>query len=98
MRGRRLSIVRVSLSGRGGRAAWIVLLAAALGGCSIPLADIGSSGEGGPPKDTSGFPVVTALPAPRDQGALQPAERSKIQNELIAARDAQAAAAAAAAK
>lgn len=74
-----------------------LLLAAALGGCSISLSDIGSGDEDGQPKDANGFPMVNAPQGARNDLPLEPAERSRIQNELIAARDAQAAAAAAAA-
>lgn len=81
---------------RSARVGAALLLAVALGGCSIPLSDLGSS-DGGVLKDASGFPVVTAAPAARNEAAMEPAERAKIQNELLAARDAQAAAAAAAA-
>ncbi|WP_245290543.1 hypothetical protein [Rhodopseudomonas sp. AAP120] len=64
-----------------------------LGGCSISLSDmpmLGSSDRAEKPKDAEGFPAVNDLPAGRDEAVLAPAERNKIEQELIAARERQA--------
>ena len=45
-----------------------------------------------PPK-TGVYLPVNNLPPPREQAVMTPDERSKLQNELVAARDRQAAAA-----
>lgn len=69
-----------------------------LGGCSISLSDmplLGSS-DAPKPKDAGGFPAVNDLPAERGEAVLAPAERNKIEQELVAARERQAAANAAA--
>lgn len=87
--------------GRRGRAraattAALLLLTALCGGCSISLSDmplVGSSDK----KDADPFPAVNDVPtARREDSAMAPAERNKLQNELIAARDGQNAVAAAA--
>ena len=73
-----------------------VLLASALavGGCSTSIADL--PGVGVPadapdrPKEANSYLPVHDLPPDRDEAALKPAERAKIQSELIAARDRQA--------
>ena len=73
------------------------LLAAALaaGGCSTSIADL--PGIGVPsdaparPKEAGGYLPVHDLPPDRDEAAIQPAEQKKIEAELIAARDRQAA-------
>jgi hypothetical protein len=73
-----------------------VLLASALavGGCSTLIADL--PGIGVPadapdrPKEANSYLPVHDLPPDRDEAALKPAERAKIQSELIAARDRQA--------
>ena len=73
-----------------------VLLASALavGGCSTSIADL--PGIGVPadapdrPKEANSYLPVHDLPPDRDEAALKPAERAKIQSELIAARDRQA--------
>ncbi|MFC0242743.1 hypothetical protein [Rhodopseudomonas telluris] len=64
-----------------------------LGGCSISLSDmpmLGGSEKAEKPKDAEGFPAVNDLPANRDEAVLAPAERNKIEQELIAARERQA--------
>lgn len=76
------------------------LLAAglALGGCSTQIADMPAVGvpAGVPerPKEAGGYLPVHDLPPDRNEEAMQPAELSKIQAELTAARDRQATSAA----
>jgi hypothetical protein len=70
-----------------------------LGGCSLPIADLPLTGTppDGPPhsKDAAGYLPVNELPPEREEAAMNPAERAKIQSELVAARERQAAAIAA---
>ena len=72
--------------------------ALAIGGCSTQIADM--PGLGVPtdapqrPKETGGYLPVHDLPPDRAEPELPPAERAKIQAELLAARDRQASAAA----
>jgi hypothetical protein len=65
-----------------------------LGGCSISIADlplVGTPADAPPrPKDTSGYLPVNELPPGREEAAMDPAERAKIQQELVAARERQA--------
>jgi hypothetical protein len=74
--------------------------ALALGGCSSSIADLPSLGTPADapsrPRDSGGYLPVHDLPPDRDEAALPPAERAKIEAELAAARDRQASAAAAA--
>ena len=68
--------------------------ASVLGGCSIPVADLPSLGppaDAPRPKDASVYLPVNQLPPERDEAAMNPAERAKLQAELIAARERQAA-------
>jgi hypothetical protein len=79
--------------------AWAALLltALALAGCSTSIADIpldGASSEARA-KDAGAYLPVNQLPPARDEAAMDPAERAKIQKELVAARERQASAAAA---
>jgi len=73
--------------------------ALAIGGCSTTIADL--PGVGLPadaparPKEVGTYLPVHDLPPDRDEAAIKPAEQQRIQAELIAARDRQAAAAAA---
>jgi len=73
--------------------------ALALGGCSISIADLPLVGTPADaperPKEAGSYLPVHDLPPDRAQPELPPAERAKIQAELIAARDRQASAAAA---
>jgi hypothetical protein len=73
--------------------------ALALGGCSISIADLPLVGTpaGAPerPKEADAYLPVHDLPPDRAEPELAPAERARIQAELIAARDRQASAAAA---
>jgi hypothetical protein len=82
--------------------ALLLLSALALGGCSTSIADlplIGTPTDApGRPKEAGSYLPVEQLPPDRDDSAMTPAERAKMQAELIAARDRQASAAAAAAQ
>lgn len=76
----------------------MVASALALGGCSTQIADM--PGLGVPtdaperPKEAGGYLPVHDLPPERNEEAIKPAELAKIQSELTAARDRQAAASA----
>jgi hypothetical protein len=80
--------------------AWGVLLLSALtlGGCSISIADLPLVGTPADAparaKETGAYLPVNQLPPDRDEAAMNPAERAKIQSELVAARERQASAAA----
>ena len=69
--------------------------ALALGGCSISIADlplVGTPADApGRPKEAGAYLPVNELPPDRDEAAMDPAQRAKIQKELLAARDHQAA-------
>src|SRR6478609_6178437 len=71
----------------------------ALGGCSTSIADLPLVGTPADaparPKEVGAYLPVHDLPPDRDEPAIKPSEQQKIQAELIAARDRQAAAAAA---
>ena len=73
--------------------------ALALGGCSISIADLPLVGTPtdapARPKEAGAYLPVHDLPPDRAEPELAPAERAKIQAELVAARDRQASAAAA---
>jgi hypothetical protein len=72
--------------------------ALALGGCSISIADLplGTPADApARPKEAGAYLPVHDVPPDRDQPELAPAERAKIQAELLAARDRQASTAAA---
>jgi hypothetical protein len=77
----------------------LLLSALALGGCATSIADmplVGTPADApARPKEAGGYLPVHDLPPDRDQAVISPAERAKIQAELAAARDRQAAAAAA---
>jgi hypothetical protein len=77
----------------------LLLSALALGGCSISIADLPLVGTPADAparaKDTGAYLPVNELPPDRDEAAMNPAERAKIQSELVAARERQASAAAA---
>ena len=81
--------------------AWGVLLLSAptLGGCSISIADLPLVGTPADAparaKETGAYLPVNQLPPDRDEAAMNPAERAKVQSELVAARERQASAAAA---
>ena len=71
----------------------------ALGGCSSSIADlplVGTPADAPPrSKEAGAYLPVHDLPPDRAEPELPPAERAKIQAELVAARDRQASAAAA---
>ncbi len=71
----------------------------AVGGCSISIADLPLVGTPADaperPKEADAYLPVHDLPPDRAEPELAPAERARIQAELIAARDRQASAAAA---
>ena len=77
----------------------LLLSALALGGCSISIADLPLVGTPADAparaKETGAYLPVNALPPDRDEAAMNPAERAKIQSELVAARERQASATAA---
>jgi hypothetical protein len=77
----------------------LLLSALVLGGCSISIADLPLVGTPADAparaKDTGAYLPVNELPPDRDEAAMNPAERAKIQSELVAARERQASAAAA---
>jgi hypothetical protein len=68
--------------------------ALALGGCATSIADlplIGTPADAPPrARETGAYLPVHDLPPDREQPELAPAERAKIQAELLAARDRQA--------
>jgi hypothetical protein len=68
-----------------------------LAGCSSQIADlpvIGTPADApARPKEAGAYLPVNDLPPDRDEAAMDPATRAKIQAELTAARDGQAAAA-----
>jgi hypothetical protein len=76
-----------------------LLLALALGGCSSSIADMPLLGTPADaparPKEAGTYLPVHDIPPDREEAALPPAERAKIEAELAAARDRQASAAAA---
>ena len=71
----------------------------ALGGCSSSIADLPLVGTPADaparPKEAGAYLPVHDLPPDRAEPELPPAERAKIQAELVAARDRQASTAAA---
>ena len=73
--------------------------ALALGGCSTTIADLPLVGTPADaparPKEAGAYLPVHDVPPDRNQPELAPAERAKIQAELLAARDRQASAASA---
>jgi hypothetical protein len=77
----------------------LLMSALTLGGCSISIADLPLAGTPADaparPKETGAYLPVNERPPDRDEAAMNPAERAKIQNELVAARERQASAAAA---
>jgi hypothetical protein len=69
----------------------LLVSALALGGCSTSIADIplvGSSADAPARlKEAGAYLPVHDLPPDREESAMAPAERAKLQSELIAARD-----------
>jgi hypothetical protein len=80
-------------------AAALLLSALTLGGCATSIADLPLVGTPADaperPREAGAYLPVHDLPPDREQAAMAPAERSKIQAELLAARDRQASVAAA---
>ena len=76
-----------------------LLLALPVGGCSTSIADLPLVGTPADaparPKQVGAYPAVHDLPQDRPEAAMDTAERNKVSSELIAARDRQAATAAA---
>jgi hypothetical protein len=74
----------------------LFMSALALSGCATSIADIplaGTPSDAPPrPKEAPAWLPVNDLPPDRDAATMDPAERAKIQADLIAARDRQAAA------
>jgi hypothetical protein len=74
----------------------VLMSALALAGCTSQIADLPLVGTPADaparPKEQGAFLPVNDLPPDRDEAAMDPKERAKIQSELIAARDRQAAA------
>jgi hypothetical protein len=72
----------------------LLLSALTLGGCSIPISDMPMAGTPADAqaraKDSGGYLPVNQLPPDRDEAAMEPAERAKVQKELVAARERQA--------
>jgi hypothetical protein len=90
------------MAGRKARALAVAALwlsALGLGGCATSIAELPLVGTPADaparPKEVGGYLPVHDLPPNRDEAAMAPAEQAKIQAELAAARDRQAAAAAA---
>ena len=77
----------------------LLLSALALGGCSTSIADLPLVGTPADaparPKEAGAYLPVHDLPPDREEAAMAPAERAKIEAELAAARDRQASATAA---
>jgi len=78
-------------------AAGLLLVALALCGCSTSISEmqLGSASTDSHAKESTAYLPVNALPPAREEAAMDPAERAKVQKELVAARDHQASAAAA---
>ena len=79
------------------RAALLLALAfaPALGGCSTSISEMpfGTPPDAPRAKEAAGaYLPVNQLPPERDEAAMNPAERAKVQAELLAARDRQASA------
>ena len=72
-----------------------LLLSLSLGGCATstaPSSLMDARAEAPMPAKTGAYLPVEDLPPPRQQPAMTPDERSKLKQELLAARDRQAAA------
>jgi hypothetical protein len=77
----------------------LLLLGLPVGGCSTSIADLPLVGTPADaparPKQVGAYPAVHDLPQDRPEATMDTAERNKVSSELIAARDRQAAIAAA---
>jgi hypothetical protein len=93
--GRRSSIdrKRSSRTAAAGFAAGLMIVCAALGGCSVPIADLPGIGlPGNAPARSENPPAylpVHDVPPPRDEAVLTADEQKKIQSDLLNARDKQ---------
>jgi hypothetical protein len=69
-----------------------LLLSLSFGGCTTSTAGslMDARAEVAAPLKTSPYPLVEDLPPPRENPAMTPDERSKLQKDLLAARDRQA--------
>jgi hypothetical protein len=94
-KGRRLSIGNVTRSRgvRAGFAAALMIVCAAVGGCSIPVADLPGIGlpANAPARSDSpaAYLPVHDVPPPRDEAVLTADEQKKIRTDLLKARDKQ---------
>jgi hypothetical protein len=74
--------------------AGVLLLGLALGGCSIPIADmplVGLPANTPPrPANPGEYLPVHDVPAPRPETVLDQAQQDKLEKDLLAARDRQA--------
>jgi hypothetical protein len=73
----------------------LFMSALALSGCATSIAEMPLATPAdapAPPKEPGAYLPVNDLPPDREDTTMDPAERAKIQAELIAARDRQAAA------
>ncbi|PDT89263.1 hypothetical protein CO669_17035 [Bradyrhizobium sp. Y36] len=70
----------------------LLSVAFALGGCSSQLADMTPADAQAHPREPGSYLPVHDLPPDRDQAVIPPEQRAKIEAELAAARDRQAAA------
>jgi hypothetical protein len=71
----------------------LLLSALALSGCSTSIGETPLGTAADAPEhsgESGGYIPVNALPPDRDEAAMDPATRAKIQKDLIAARDRQA--------
>lgn len=83
---------------RGLAAAVLLASLVALSGCSSTIADMAMPADApARQKDASGYLPVHDLPPDRADPTIKPADQAKIEQELIAARERQAQASAAAA-
>src|SRR3984957_20380247 len=79
------------MSGAGVNGAWagaaLLLITLSLGGCSTSIADLpfGGASSDAHAKDGAAYLPVNQLPPARDEAAMDPAERAKVQKELGAA-------------
>jgi hypothetical protein len=72
----------------------VLAMGFALGGCSSQIADMSSSDTQVHAKEPPGYLPVHDLPPARGEAMIPPDQRAKIEADLMAARDRQAAAAA----
>ncbi len=75
----------------------MLLVTLALGGCSTSISEmqVGNASSDTRAKEPAAYLPVNELPPDREEAAMDPVERAKVQKELVTARDRQASAAAA---